>query len=165
MLNDKDVDIALQGQPAKEGEEKELTTDFIVRPILMLLPPGSPPTAYESRRKDADALRARFKSCEEGIPYARTLSGVVVRDQVIRNSGDLVPELRKILDAIPVGQLSAPESTKLGVELFAVCGKQDSKAESPEKKKAREAIYSKRFEEQSKQYLLRLRREALIERK
>ena len=162
QLSDKDVELALA---TKDGESPEPATDYIIRPILLLVPPGSPQSAYESRRKDAESLRARFKGCEEGLPAARAIESVVVRDQVIRNSGDLQPELRKILAAIPVGQLSAPEVTKLGVELFAICGKQDSKADSAEKRKARDAIFSKRFAEQSKQYLHRLRREALIERK
>ena len=158
--SDKDVELALP----KNAENPE-TTEYTIRPILLLVPPGSPPTAYESRRKDAESLRARFKSCEEGLPAARAIDGAVVREQVVRNSADLQAELRKVLAAIPVGQLSAPETTKLGVELFAICSKRESKSDSTEKRKAREAIFTKRFEEQSKQYLRRLRREALIERK
>lgn len=158
--SDKDVELALP----KNAENPE-TTEYTIRPILLLVPPGSPPTAYESRRKDAESLRARFKSCEEGLPAARAIDGAVVREQVVRNSADLQAELRKVLAAIPVGQLSAPETTKLGVELFAICSKRESKSDSAEKRKAREAIFTKRFEEQSKQYLRRLRREALIERK
>jgi peptidyl-prolyl cis-trans isomerase SurA len=159
--SDKDVELALP----KDAEKPEATTEYTIRPILLLVPPGSPQTAYESRRKDAESLRARFKSCEEGLPTARAIDGAVVREQVVRNSADLQAELRKILAAIPVGQLSAPETTKLGVELFAICSKRESKTDTAEKRKAREAIFSKRFDEQSKQYLRRLRREALIERK
>lgn len=158
--SDKDVELALP----KNAENPE-TTEYTIRPILLLVPPGSPQTAYESRRKDAELLRGRFKSCEEGLPAARAIDGAVVREQVVRNSADLQPELRKVLAAIPIGQLSAPETTKLGVELFAICSKRESKTDSAEKRKAREAIFTKRFEEQSKQYLRRLRREALIERK
>ena len=86
-----------------------------------------------------------------------------MRDQVIRS--DLNPELQKVLDAVPVGQLTAPEVTRHGVEMWAVCGKQDSKADAPVKKQTREALANERFEQTSKAYLQRLRREALIERK
>jgi peptidyl-prolyl cis-trans isomerase SurA len=161
QLSDKDVDLAAQ----TDQEPAEASIDFLIRPILLIVPPGSPPAIYESRRKDAESLRSRFKSCEEGLPAARAVEGTVIRAQVVRSSAEMQPELRKILDAIPVGQLSAPEVTKLGIELFAICGKQDSKSEGRQKRKARDAIYSKRFEEQSKKYLERLRREALIERK
>ena len=55
---------------------------------------------------------------------------MTVRDSVKRNSGDLPVELRKVLDAVPVGQTTAPEVTRLGVELFAICGKEETKADS-----------------------------------
>ena len=74
-------------------------------------------------------------------------------------------EIRKALEGIPVGQLTAPEVTRLGVEMYAVCSKHESKADTPGKRQAREAMYAERFEQQSKQYLQRLRREALIERR
>jgi peptidyl-prolyl cis-trans isomerase SurA len=159
--SDKDIELAL----AKDSEAAQPATEYTIRPILLLVPPGSAPAAYENRRKDAESLRARFKSCQEGLPAARAMEGAVIREQVVRNSSDLQPELRKVLAAIPVGQLSAPETTKLGVELFAICSKRETKNDTAEKRKAREEIFSKRFEAQSKEYLRRLRREALIERK
>jgi len=162
QLNEKDVEDALlaKGQSAQNTTATELT----MRPILILVAPGSQPATFDAKRKEAEALRARFKSCEEGLVAARAM-GAVVRDQVIKNSGDLQPELFKILDAVPVGQLTAPEVTRHGVEMWAICGKQESKADAPIKKQTREALATERFEQQSKAYLQRLRREALIERK
>jgi peptidyl-prolyl cis-trans isomerase SurA len=162
QLSDKDVEAVVP----KEGEEQDAAVmDYIMRPILLLVTPGSPPAVLEGRRKEADALRGRFRSCEEGIPIARSVRDTAVRDQIIRNSGELPAELLKVLDAVPIGQLTAPEVTKLGVEMYAICGKQPSKADSPTKRKARETVFSQRFAEQSRLYLNRLRREALIERK
>jgi len=163
QLSDRDIDLAMQ---SKNIEEKEVAvTEYVLRPILFLVPPGSQVSVLEGRRKEADALRARFKGCEEGLYAARTLRDVTVRDQVVRNSGDLQPELRKILDAVPIGQLTSPEVTRLGIEMFAVCGKQESKADNPMKKQVRETAFSERFEEQSKRYLKRLRGEAMIDRR
>jgi peptidyl-prolyl cis-trans isomerase SurA len=163
QVSDKDVDLVLQG---KNAEDKEtISTDYIMRPILFLVPPGAAQTVTETRRKEAEALRARFKGCEEGIPAARALRDVTVRDSVKRNSGDLPPELRKVLDAIPVGQTTAPEVTRLGVELFAICGKEESKADSAGKRQARESAFAALFDQQSKLYLRRLRSEALIDRR
>jgi peptidyl-prolyl cis-trans isomerase SurA len=162
QLSEKDIELELQAQ--NQSGQSTTAIEYTLRPILILVPPGSQPATFDAKRKDAEALRARFKSCEEGLPAARA-AGAVVRDQVIRNSGDLnPPELQKILDAVPVGQLTAPEVTKHGVEMWAICGKQDSKADAPIKKQTREALANKRFEQQSKAYLQRLRREALIER-
>jgi len=162
QLNEKDVELALQAK--NQSGEATTATEYTLRPILFLVAPGSQPATFDAKRKEAEALRARFKGCQEGLVVART-TGAVVRDQVIRNSGDLNPELLKILDAVPVGQLTAPELTRHGVEMWAICGKQDSKADAPIKKQTREALATERFEQQSKAYLQRLRREALIERK
>jgi peptidyl-prolyl cis-trans isomerase SurA len=161
QLNDRDVELELQEK--HQSGQPTTATEYTLRPILFLVPPGQA-SAVDAKRKEAEGLRARFKNCQEGLPTARA-TGAVVRDQVIRNSGDLNPELQKILDAVPVGQLTAPEVTRHGVEMWAICSKQDSKADAPVKKQAREALATKRFEQQSKTYLQRLRREALIERK
>jgi peptidyl-prolyl cis-trans isomerase SurA len=161
QLSEKDVELALQAK--NQSGQPTTAIEYTLRPILFLVPPGQA-SAIDAKRKEAEALRARFKSCQDGLATARA-TGAVVRDQVIRSSGDLNPELQKVLDAVPVGQLTAPEITRHGVEMWAICGKQDSKADAPVKKQAREALATERFEQQSKTYLQRLRREALIERK
>jgi peptidyl-prolyl cis-trans isomerase SurA len=161
QLSEKDIELALQAK--NQSGQSTTAIEYTLRPILFLVPPGAQAT-IDAKRKDAEALRGRFKRCEDGLPAARAM-GAVVRDQVIRSSGDLNPELQKVLDAVPVGQLTAPEVTRHGVEMWAICGKQDSKADAPIKKQTREALATERFEQQSKAYLQRLRREALIERK
>jgi peptidyl-prolyl cis-trans isomerase SurA len=163
QLTDKDVLTALE---SKKIEDKETASfDYYLRPILFIVPPGSPEAVFAERRKDAETLRGRFRDCNEGLLIARAMRDVAVRDQVTRSSGDLNPELRKVLDAVPIGQLTAPEVTRLGVEMFAICAKQESKADSPGKRQARDAIFSERFEETSKRYLKQLRSAAMIEHK
>jgi peptidyl-prolyl cis-trans isomerase SurA len=163
QLADTDINKALETSKAEETDTSSY--DYVLRPILLLVPPGSADTAFESRKKEAEGLRARFKSCEEGLGLARGVRDVAIRDRVIRSSGDLSPELRKVLDSVPIGQLTAPEVTRLGVEMFALCAKQESKSDTPGKRKARESVYTQKFEQTSKRYLNQLRRAAMIERK
>ena len=88
---------------------------------------------------------------------------VAVRDQVVRTSADLPDGLRKVLDSVPVGQLTAPEVTRHGIEMFAVCSQariQDRHAGPPQG--ARDAR-DKGFEQESKRYLRQLRKNAMIE--
>jgi len=163
QVTEKDVEAVLQSKNITETETT--TIDFFLHPILLLVPPGSPQAVTEARRKEAEALRARFRTCEEGLPSARAMRDVTVRTQIVKNSGDIPGEYRKMLDAVPIGQLTAPEVTRHGVEMFAVCGRQDSKTETAAKRQARDTAYASRFEQLSKQYMRRLRAEALIERK
>jgi peptidyl-prolyl cis-trans isomerase SurA len=140
--------------------------DFTLRPILFFSPSGSDPKVIEGRKREAEALRARFTNCDEGIAFARALKDVAVRDQVTRSSADLPAELRKVLDGMEVGKLTPPEVTKFGVEMFAICRKRESAAENtPGRRKARESLMVERFEQQSKKYLREVRRSAMIEYK
>jgi peptidyl-prolyl cis-trans isomerase SurA len=118
----------------------------------------------EQRKKEAEALRARFTSCDD-ISFARTLRDVVVRDPIHRNSSDLSPQLRQVLDQIPIGKLTPPEATNGGVEVFALCGKERTTSETPGKKEARDELYQARFQEQQKRFLAELRKSAMIEYK
>ena len=149
---------------ATASTEDSVGYDFTLRPILFFAPSGSDAKVIEGRKREAEALRARFTNCDEGIAFARSLKDVAVRDQVSRSSADMPAELRKVLDAMEVGKLTPPEVTKFGVEMFAICRKRESAADNtPGRRKARETLMAERFEQQSKKYLQEVRRGAMIE--
>jgi peptidyl-prolyl cis-trans isomerase SurA len=163
QLSDSEVMKALTAKNAAAATA--VSFEYTMRPILLLVPPGSPNSVYESRRREAESLRKSFRGCREGLPALRAARDVAVRDQVVRSSGDLPEGLRKLLDGIPVGQMTPPEITKHGIEMFAVCAKNELKADAPGKREARDEIFAKRFERESERYLKKLRRAALIERR
>jgi peptidyl-prolyl cis-trans isomerase SurA len=161
QLNDQDIRRELE---AKDPDAANAVGyEYLLRPILFLVPPGAGGAVYESRKREAEALRKTFKGCTESVPSARALRDVAVRDQVVRSSASLPDNLRKVLDSVPVGELTPPEVTRHGVEVFAVCSKQESKADSAVRTKAREELQTKLFETESKKYLRQLRKNALIE--
>lgn len=162
QLSDKELQSALETKAPEE--RNSVGFDYSLRPILFLIPPGSPESAYEGRRREAETLRKSFRGCTESIPGVRAMRDVAVRETVIRTSADLPEELRKLLDSIPVGQLTPPEVTRHGIEMFAVCSKNETKSDTPSRRAARETILSQRFELESKRYLQRLRAAAMIER-
>lgn len=161
QITEKSVLAEIETQKKGEGE---VGYDYTLRPILFVAPRGST-TQQESRRKDAEALRARFTNCDAGLPFARSLRDVAIREPITKNSSDLAPALRQILDKTEVGHLTPPETTQQGIELFALCEKKETKAETPEKREAREKIFSEQFQAKAKNYLRELRRQAMIERK
>lgn len=161
QIGEKDLVPALESKP-----DDSVGYDYTLRPILFLVPTGSPETLVDGRKREAEALRSRFQGCEEGIAFARALKDIAVRDQVIRSSADIPVELRKVLEGIEVGRLTPPEVTKFGIEMFAICAKKESSAENmPGRRKARESLIAQRFEERSKHYLKELRRGAMLEYK
>jgi peptidyl-prolyl cis-trans isomerase SurA len=160
QIGEKDILTATEPKPDDVGY------DYTLRPILFIVPPGSPEGFVDGRKREAEALRGRFQSCEEGIAFARALKDVAVREQVVRTTADIPAELRKVLDEVGVGHLTAPEVTKVGIEMFAVCAKKETSAENrPGQRKAREAVMTERYEKKSKEYLDNVRRGAMIEYK
>lgn len=160
-----DSDVEAQLQLHKPDEKNQVGYEYIMNPILFVVPHGSPDAVFEARKRDADALRARFTTCAEGIPFARALPEVAVRDPVNKSSADLQQELRDILDKTEVGHLTPPEQTTEGVQMFAVCSKKESKSDSPGLKQMRDEMFDKKFGAKAKRYLADLRRQAMIEYK
>lgn len=164
-LEVRDSDVEAQLQLHNPDEKNQVGYEYIVRPILFVVPHGSPDTAYEARKRDADALRSRFETCTDGIPFARALREVAVRDPVNKSSADLPQELRDILDKTEVGHLTPPEQTAEGVQVFAVCSKKESKTDTPVLREMRDKMFQQKFGARAKRYLADLRRAAMIEYK
>ena len=161
QIGEKDILTAMDSK-----SDDTVGYDYILRPILFLVPPGSPEVFIDGRKREAEALRSRFQGCEEGIAFAHALKDVAVREQVTRSSADISAELRKVLESVEVGRLTAPEATKLGIEMFAICAKKASAADNtPGKRQARDTIMNERYEQRSKQWLQELRRGAMFEYK
>jgi peptidyl-prolyl cis-trans isomerase SurA len=163
QITEKSVLAEMETQKKTDASE-QMGYDYTLRPILFVVPRGNT-ALQESRRKDAEALRSRFTSCDTGLPFARSLRDTAVREPITKNSSELAPALRDILDKTEVGHLTAPEITPQGVELFALCERKETKIETPEKREVREKMFSDQFQAKAKNLLRDLRRQAMIERK
>jgi peptidyl-prolyl cis-trans isomerase SurA len=162
QFSDKDIQSRIQ---AKHPEGTATTTasyDYTLRPILFVVPRGSPTTAYEARAKEAEVLRGQFQNCEEGVVQARGMRFVAVRPPVVKNSAELPAQLRDILTKTELGRLTPPESTQQGVEVYAVCGRKQSE-NALEKKEMRDQMYNETFDNLAKTYIKELRSQAMIE--
>jgi peptidyl-prolyl cis-trans isomerase SurA len=160
-----DTDVEAQLELHKSQDKNEVGYEYTLRPVLLVVPRGSPDSAFEARKRDADALRLRFENCTAGIPFTRALREVAVRDPILKYSADLLPALRDILDKTDVGHLTPPEQTAEGVQMFALCDKKETKAETPGMKEMRDELTQQKFGTQAKRYLAELRRGAMIEYK
>jgi peptidyl-prolyl cis-trans isomerase SurA len=162
QVGEKDILDALQARK-KDDKPETVTYQYTLRQILFIVPRGSPPNMFEARAKEAEALRGRFQSCDEGLPIARALRDVAVREPLTRASVDVPAAQREVLDKTPIGHLTPPDITLQGVELFAVCTRDQVSGETPGKREVREEITNERFNAQAKRYLKELRRSAMIE--
>jgi peptidyl-prolyl cis-trans isomerase SurA len=160
-----DSDVEAQMHLHDSGGTSQVGYEYILRPVLLVVPRGSADAAFDARKKEADALRARFSDCNTGISFARALREVAVRDPVSKSSSDFSDDIRKILDGTDVGHLTPPEQTAEGIQMFAVCSKRETKSDSPDMQKARNQIFEQKFGARAKRYLAELRQQAMIEYK
>jgi peptidyl-prolyl cis-trans isomerase SurA len=160
--SDIEAQLELHKSDATNGQ---VGYEYIMRPVILVVPRGSPDAAYEARKRDADALRVRFQNCTDGVPFAQQLSEAAVRDPVSKSSTDLPQQLSDILNSTEVGHLTPPEQTDEGIQMFAVCSKKESTTDTPEAKKLHDEIFDKKFGARAKSYLADLRRQAMIEYK
>ena len=161
QIGDKDVLASLE---ADKKDDTSAGYDYTLRPVLLIVPRGSPEAVFAARRREADGLRNQFQNCEEGLRLARGLKDVAVRDPIIKSSADFPTAQRDVLNNTPVGRLTPPDVTLQGIELFAVCAKKETKGgDTPTKREVREKMFQDRFAAQAKRYLGELRKQAMIE--
>jgi peptidyl-prolyl cis-trans isomerase SurA len=162
QIGDADVASAMRA-----SNESETVAGYVytLYPITVIIPNGSPAGVVDAKRREAENLRGRFVGCDSGLKLARALRDVAVREPVTRSSSDLPDQLRDVLAQLEVGRLSAPEATPQGWQMFAMCNKKESSADSPAKKEMKDKLYNERYEAESKKFLEDIRKSAMIEYK
>jgi len=162
QIGEKDIE-----EKAKEqGEDPKgdaQGVEYKMQPIVLIVPRGSGPEVVESRKKEADALRARIQSCTEANAFFKAMPNAAIRESVSKTSADIPPSLREILDGIQIGHLTPPEVTKQGVEMVVLCAREPTKVDTPKKKEIREKLFNEKYEAKSKSYLREARAAAMIE--
>ena len=155
-------EVAGAAQATSEKLETE-AFEYQLQPVVLIVPKGSPPAAIDARRKEAEALRARVQTCEEANALFKSMQNAAIKDVVTKTSADLPQVLRDVLDKTPIGHFTAPEQTKNGVEMFALCGRKPTTVDTPKKREIRDKMYAEKYEAKSKAYLREVRNAAMIE--
>jgi peptidyl-prolyl cis-trans isomerase SurA len=162
QVGEKDVAAAVQSGGGDEKQEAD-SFEYKMQPIVLIVPRGSAPAIVEGRQKEAEALRGRVQSCAEANALFKSMPNAAIRDIVSKTSADIPQVLREVLDKTPIGHLTAPEVTKQGVEMVALCARQPTTVDTPKKKEVRDKMYAEKYEAKSKWYLQEIRKAAMIE--
>jgi len=83
QVAEKDVAAAVR----EKGDEKlEVEAfEYKMQPVVLIVPRGSPMSAYEQRKKEAEQLRERVQSCEEANSYFKSMANSAVRSSSPRH--------------------------------------------------------------------------------
>ncbi|QIP00166.1 peptidylprolyl isomerase [Bradyrhizobium symbiodeficiens] len=161
LVGERDVAQAVQAQT---GDKLQIEgTEYKMQPIVLIVPRGSSAAFLETRKKEAETYRTRVASCEEANSLFRSTPNATIRGTITKTTAELPEPLRKVLDDTPIGHLTAPEMTKNGIEMVALCSRKPTMIDTPKKREVREKMYQEKYEKTQKAYLDELRKAAMIE--
>ena len=157
-------EIQVRQEMARE-KGKSTITSYTIRQVVFTVNPGGGAAALTNSVKEAEALRAKFNSCEAGIPYAKTLPGVAVREKLTRTSAQLGDGIKDVLDKTPLGHLTAPSRSPNGIELIAVCERSAAKDDDELRKTIADRLLAEHMEQEIVSKYKEMRAHAVIERR
>ena len=163
QIGEADINSALRDR--NESEEAAVGYVYTLYPVTVVLPSGSSQSVISSKHREAENLRSRFTSCSQGLALARAQRDVAVNEPIAKSSAALPEALRDLLNKMPIGQLTTPEMTAQGLQMFALCDRKQTTTESPLKRKVRDELFTKRFQAESDKFLEEIRKSAMIEYK
>ena len=145
---------------AKGGTDK--VTNYRLQQVIFVLPVSPTPAIVEGRLAEAKALRNRFDGCDTGLQLARSLPNVAIKEPMSRSSDALTPGLRKVLAETQRGMLTPPDRSTNGVEMVAVCDKDDAKDDSTLHEQVQKNLIAGKLVAVSEQMYKDLRKSAVI---
>ncbi len=158
----RDADVAAALAARGESPNKK-ALQYTLRQLVFVIPKNSPPNLRAQRFKEAESLRGQVDSCDDLIQYARAHPEVVVKAPVRRFSTDMPPQLQKLLENTPDGRLTPPEPTAMGIEVVAVCSRQETVSDLSSRSEVKQQLLASRITADEAQILSQLRRQTIIE--
>ena len=160
-VTEQDVAAALVGRD--ETQEARTAVEYLLQQIVFVVPAGAGSAVEAQKRREAIAFRDAFQSCDQSIEQASGLAGIVVRPPIRREEGQLAAGLRDQLASIGVGGVAGPDPVPEGLQLLAICARNEISGQTEADVEAREEISSERGQLLARRYLRDLRSDAVIE--
>jgi peptidyl-prolyl cis-trans isomerase SurA len=137
-------------------------TAYTVQQIIFTLPATASPAEVTARSREIEQLRGRFADCATGIPIARAINDVTVRDPLTRTSLELNEALKQLLDKTQVGHLTPPSRSSSGLEMVALCSKGLAKDDTAARQAIAQKLLAAHIAEDSARRLKEMRDRAVI---
>ena len=104
----------------QQGGPKPTATEYLLQQVIFVVPAGEK-GKLPQRRKEAEALRQRFSSCDTTRQFAKGLIDVTVRDLPRTLALQLPPDWADMIKTTQPGNATKLRDTERGVEFIGVC--------------------------------------------
>lgn len=147
----------------QKGGQKPTATEYMLQQVIFVLPASERKTRMGARKREAEAMRARFNGCDTTREFAKGLIDVTVRDLGRIVAPELPPDWEAPIKATQPGKATPVRETDRGVEFIGIC----STREISDDRVARmvfqnEAAEDGKVDELAKKYMDELRKNARI---
>lgn len=155
-IRDQDIVDALK----KRGQDPEniRSVEYTMAQIVVFSKGESP-----ARRKEADAIRASVKSCDNLAEQLRRAREAAVRSTIRRSSADLPPPIRLVLEKTPINGSTEVQTSPLGYEFYMLCDKQEIPGRDAAQAQIRSELVELELEQASRRLLRDARQAAVID--
>lgn len=148
---------------ASGGPNAGTLTELALVKVLLPFPSKGDEKAKAARFADAEKLRQNFTNCRATPALVQTVAGAKLEDLGTKEASAFPEPTRSILINAKAGEMTPPSVGAGGVELYAICARQQrSVAESKREDAARE-LQAQEFELLARKHLKNLRQDAVID--
>ena len=147
----------------KKGGAKPSATEYMLQQVIFVVPAGERGNMGK-RKKEAEAMRARFAGCDRTREFAKGLIDVTVRDLGRKLAPELPPEWAEQIKTTNVGGATGVRETDRGVEFIGICSSREVSDDRVAKMvlQTEDAGGENKDDELSKKYMDELRKSAKI---
>lgn len=108
-------------QMLQQGGDKPSATEYMLQQVIFVVPAAERGARLGQRRREAEALRQRFRDCDSTREFAKGLIDVTVRDLGRVLEPELPPDWEDRIKAIGPGEATTVRETERGVEFIGIC--------------------------------------------
>ncbi len=157
QIGDRQVDTIIS-QTANVSQN----TEFKLQKVTLKVKENAGQDILAKRLLEAEVLRSKFSSCEQIKKLADSVGGVV---QALgkRTPNQLPKASRAVFLQAKSGEMTPPDITSNGIELYAICSRRTKAGNKKERAAVKNKLRQKEFTLMRRRYLRDLRQEAFIE--
>lgn len=160
-IGQQDIEKAVAS--AAGGPNAGTLTDLALVKVLLPFPAKSDEKAKAARFADAETLRQKFTNCRATPGLVQAVSGAKFEDLGTREASAFPEPTRSVLINAKVGEMTPPSYGAGGVELYAVCARQQRSVAESKRDEATRELQAQEFELLARKHLKSLRQDAVID--
>lgn len=109
----------------EKGGSKPSATEYMLQQVIFVVPAAERSATLAKRKREADAMRARFNGCGTTHEFAKGLIDVTVRDLGRVLAPQLPSDWAEQIKATKVGGATVTRETERGVEFIGICSSRE----------------------------------------